>query len=81
MRKLMHKLHKFGVRLVITPWAYIMAIKIAMPDYLKHCRAWGLDEDKEYYDQNVDYWGLKLLDKALATFPKRWIELMDEDEP
>lgn len=78
MRKLMHKLHKFCVRLAITPWMYIMAVKIAMPDYLKHCRAWGLDKDNEYYAQNTDYWALKLLDKAQATFPKRWIELLDE---
>lgn len=78
MRKLMHKLHKFGVRLAITPWMYIMAVKIATPDYVKHCIAWGLDGDKEYYDQNIDYWARKLTDKAKATFPKRWIELWDE---
>lgn len=79
MRKLMHKLHKFGVQLVITPWMYIMAYKIAISDFLKHCGiGCGVDKAKEYFDQNADYWGLKLVDKAEATFPKRWIELWDE---
>lgn len=63
---------------IVKIYCCITAVRIAVSDYVRHLEAWGITEDKEYYESNTEYYAEQMALKAEKELPKIWLDYFDK---